>query len=149
MFVGCWWPGPVSSPCPYTPCPSTATLTLTTLAPHRIPTHSLSCSYSSCRRSTRTLCPRIIAHQYHHRPFSMATTSSSIVSLVFLVPIVSLVSTQIQTGGSSVTQQHPHTTKTSNMPGQIICIKEFPFHLYFYLFSRGISGYIFMINWMF
>ena len=65
------------------------------------------------------------------------------------LPIVSLVSTQIQTGGSSVTQQHPHTTKTSNMPGQIICIKEFPFHLYFYLFSRGISGYIFMINWMF
>ena len=23
MFVGCWWPGPVSRPCPYTPCPST------------------------------------------------------------------------------------------------------------------------------
>ena len=144
MFVGCWWPGPVSSPCPYTPCPSTATLTLTTLAPHRIPTHSLIRSSSSCCRSTLEHCPRIIVLS-----FSMATTSSSMVSLVFLVPIVSLVSTQIQTGGSSVTQQHPHTTKTSNMPGQIICIKEFPFHLYFYLFSRGISGYIFMINWMF
>ena len=39
-------------------------------------------------------------------PSPMATTIYSTVSQV------SPVSTQIQTGGSSVTQQHPHTTKT-------------------------------------